>query len=158
MMDLIGASVAAGVLGTLTMDFFNYLFARIEMISKIDVGMIGRMSVGWTRGRFYYEHPNEMEQISNERLYGYLAHYMIGISLALPFVFGWNLLIGGPASPIWALIYGIWTTVASWFFVYPSMGFGVFGRKSPDGYKAALSSLANHLFYGIGFAFSIALV
>lgn len=158
MMDLFVIAVAAGVLGTVVMDFLNHLFARTGMISKIEVGMIGRMTAGWLRGQFFYSHPDEMEQTSNERLYGYLVHYMIGISLALPFVLGWELLVGGSASPAWALIYGVGTTVASWFFVYPSMGFGAFGRRSPDGIKAALSSLANHLFYGIGLSFSIALL
>jgi uncharacterized membrane protein YeaQ/YmgE (transglycosylase-associated protein family) len=157
-MELIITGVIAGVLGTLVMDLLNHFFARHGLISKIDVATIGRMAAGWMQGRLCYEHPGEMKQIENEVFYGYISHYTIGISLALPFVFGWNLLAGGPASPIWALIYGVGTMVASWFFVYPSIGFGVFGWKSPDGIKAALSSLANHLFYGIGFAVSIALV
>jgi hypothetical protein len=157
-MDLIAAGVAAGVLGTLAMDALNLLFARTEMISRIEVGMIGRMAVGWTRGRFRYGHPSEMEQVPNEKLYGYLAHYMIGVSLAVPFVLGWHLLLGGPASPAWALAYGVATTAASWFFVYPCMGLGVMGRRSPDGIKAPLSSLANHLFYGLGLAVGVALL
>lgn len=156
-MNLIVTSIAAGVLGTVVMDFLNHLFARTGMISKIDVRMIGRMAFGWTRGRFFYNHPDEMEQFTRERFYGYLAHYMIGVSLALPFVFGWELLVGGPASSGWALAYGVATTAASWFFVFPSMGFGVFGRRSPEGMRATFSSLANHLFYGIGFAICIAL-
>jgi hypothetical protein len=156
-MNLIVTSIVAGVLGTVVMDFLNHLFARTGMISKIDVRMIGRMAVGWTRGRFFYNHPDEMEQFTKERLYGYLAHYMIGVSLALPFVFGWELLVGGAASSGWALAYGLATTAASWFFVFPSMGFGVFGRRSPEGMRATFSSLANHLFYGIGFAICIAL-
>jgi hypothetical protein len=99
-----------------------------------------------------------MKQVANETLYGYVTHYAIGVSLALPYVIGWALLVGGPVSPGWALAYGVATTVASWFFVYPSMGLGVCGRKSPDGIKAPLSSLANHLFYGVGLAVGIALV
>ena len=71
---------------------------------------------------------------------------------------GWYLLVGGPESPIWALAYGIATTIASWFFVYPSMGLGVLGRQSPEGIKASLSSLANHLFYGVGLAVGVALM
>ena len=157
-MELIIKGAIAGVLGTLAMDLLNRFFARLGLMSKIDVATIGRMTTGWTHGRLCYEHPGEMKQVDNEVFYGYISHYIIGISLALPFVFGWNLLVGGPASPIWALIYGIGTTVASWFFVYPSMGFGVFGWRSPDGIKAAFSSLANHFFYGIGFAVSVALV
>jgi uncharacterized membrane protein YeaQ/YmgE (transglycosylase-associated protein family) len=156
-MDLIVTGVLAGVLGTLMMDSLNHLFARIGMISKIDVGMIGRMAVGWAHGRFRYGHPSEMKPVANETLYGYVTHYAIGVSLALPYVFGWDLLVGGPASPIWALAYGVATTVASYFFVFPSMGFGVFGRRSPEGIRAPLSSLFNHLFYGVGMTVAVAL-
>jgi hypothetical protein len=155
-MDLIVTGVVAGMLGTLVMDSLNHLFARTGVISKIDVGMIGRMSVGWTRGRFCYNHPAEIEPVANERLFGYITHYTIGVGLAIIYVFGWDLLVGGPASPSWALAYGVATTVASWFFVYPSMGLGVFGRRSPDGIKGPLSSLANHLFYGMGMAVAVA--
>ena len=116
------------------------------------------MAAGWAHGRFRYEHPNEMEQTANETLYGYVTHYAMGVGLAVTYVLGWALLVGGPASPAWALAYGVATTVASWFFVYPAMGFGVFGRRSPDGIRAALSSLANHMFYGAGLAVGVALV
>jgi len=34
----------------------------------------------------------------------------------------------------------------------------VFGRLSPEGIRSPLSSLANHLFYGVGIAVGIALV
>jgi uncharacterized membrane protein YeaQ/YmgE (transglycosylase-associated protein family) len=157
-MNLVVTGVVAGVLGTLVMDLLNHLFARTGMISKIEVGMIGRMSVGWARGRFRYGHPSEMEQVANEMLYGYVTHYAIGVGLAVPYVLGWDLLVGGPASPVWALAYGVATTVASYFFVYPSMGFGAFGMRSPEGIRAPLSSLANHLFYGVGLAAGVALV
>ena len=157
-MDLIVTGVVAGVLGTLMMDSLNLLCARTGMISKIDVGMIGRMAGGWARARFRYGHPSEIEQVANEMLYGYVTHYTIGVGLAVPYVLGWDLLVGGPASPVWALAYGVATTVASYFFVFPSMGLGVFGRRSPEGIRAPLSSLANHLFYGIGLAVGVALV
>ena len=102
-MDLIVTGVVAGVLGTLVMDSLNHLFCRTGMILKIDVAMIGRMSAGWARGRFRYRHPGEMEQVANEMFYGYLTHYTIGVVLAGSYVLGWDLLVGGPASPVWAL-------------------------------------------------------
>ena len=157
-MDLVVAGVVAGVLGTLMMDSLNLLCARTGMIAKIDVAMIGRMAAGWARGRFCYEHPSEVAPVANEKLYGYVTHYSIGVGLAVPYLLGWNLLVGGPASPAWAIAYGVGTTVASHFFVLPSMGLGVFGRRSPEGTELALSSLANHLFYGVGLAVGIALV
>ena len=157
-MNLILKGVVAGVLGTLVMDSLNYLFSRTGMLIKIEVRMIGRMAVGWLRGRFRYGHPSEMEQVTNEMLFGCVAHYTIGVGLAIPYMIGWYLLIGGPASPEWALAYGIATTIVSWFFVYPSMGLGVFGRQSPEGIKATISSLANHLFYGVGLAVGVAMM
>ena len=157
-MDLVVVGVAAGVLGTLAMDSLNYLFARAGTLLRIDMDMIGRMAVGWAHGRFYYEHPGDLEQVANEKLYGYVTHYAIGVGLAVPYVLGWDLLIGGPASPAWALAYGVATTAASFFFVYPSMGLGLFGRRSPEGIRAPFSSLANHLFYGVGIAVGIAVI
>jgi len=78
-MDLILTGFIAGVLGTLMMDSLNRLFARYGVISKIDIRIIGRMAVGWAKGRFRYTHPNEMEPAPNEIVYGYFTHYAIGV-------------------------------------------------------------------------------
>ena len=157
-MDLVMTVLAVGVLGTVGMDLGNLLFARAGIVSKIDVGMIGRMAAGWARGRFRYRHPSEMEETAHEKAYGYATHYAIGVAFAAPYVVGWQVFVGGSPSPVWAIVYGGATTTASWFFVYPSMGLGAFGRRSPDGLKALLSPLANHLFFGLGMAAGIALV
>ena len=157
-MNLMLTAVVAGVFGTIMMDILNHLFARAGIVLGIDVSMIGRMSAGWVHGRFFYNHPSEMRQVAYEKLYGYITHYAIGVGFTIPFVLGWDLFIGGAVSPIWALIYGVATTTASVFFVYPSMGQGLFGWRSPDGIKAPLSSLANHFFFGLGMAVSVAMV
>jgi hypothetical protein len=140
------------------MDGLNYVFARAGVIIKIDVVAIGRMTFGWTRGRFRYGHPGEMEEAAGEKLYGHLTHYAIGVAFAVPYVLAWTLLVKDPASPAWAVVYGVATTGASWFLVYPLMGFGAFGRRSPHGLRASLSPLANHLFFGLGMAAGIILV
>lgn len=157
-MDLVVTAVAAGVLGTLVMDILNHLAARTGYILKIDVRMIGRMSVGWMRGRFRYDSPGQIEPAAHELPLGYAAHYAIGITLAAIFLIGWDQLVGGAVSPLWALVYGIATTAASEFVVYPSMGLGVCGRRSPEGVKAPLSPVANHTFFGVGMAIAIAIL
>jgi hypothetical protein len=155
-MALFVTGVVAGVLGTFAMDLLNHLLARTGVILRIDVKMIGRMSAGWFRGRFRYHNPAEMVQVANELLLGYITHYAIGVGLAIPFVFAWSYLFAKPVSPEWILAYGIATTAASVLVVYPSMGLGAFGMRSPEGIRAPLSSLANHLFFGAGMAVSIA--
>jgi len=104
-MDLVVTGVVAGVLGTLVMDSLNHLLARTGMLIKIDMRMIGRMSVGWSHGRFCYRNPSEMEQVANEKLYGYITHYTIGVGLAIPFVLGWDLLVGGLFTLPWGWEY-----------------------------------------------------
>lgn len=99
-----------------------------------------------------------MQPIAHEKLCGVITHYGIGIGLAVAYVLGWVFMVEGPVLTFWTLIYGVATTMASWFFVYPSMGLGMFGRLSPDGIRASLSSLANHLFFGMGMAVSFLLV
>ena len=156
-MNIVATGFLAGVLGTLAMDLLNNLVARTGLFLKIDVALIGRMAVGWAHGRFFYGHPDEMEQVPNEMIYGYLAHFAIGVGLAVPFVLAWDFWVGGPASPVWAALYGVATTAASFFFVYPSMGLGVFGRRSPEKIRAFITPLANHLFYGVGLAAGVVL-
>ena len=148
----------AGVLGTVVMDIMNLLFTRLGFIQKIEINIIGRMAAGWLRGRFLYDHPAEMETAANEVFIGYITHYSIGIALAIPYILFWDNVFGSPPSFYFTVAYGIATTAASWFFVYPTMGFGALGLKSPEGPKAAFSSLANHLFYGIGLAAGIAIM
>jgi hypothetical protein len=157
MMTLVPAGVVMGVSGTVAMDVLNFVFSRAGIITRIDFGTIGRMAAGWLKGRFRYGHPNEMREVRHETLYGVMAHYSIGVGLAVPLVIGWDWMIGGPVSPIWAVVYGVATTAASWFFVYPCLGFGAFGRRSADGLKAVYSPLANHLFYGLGMAVGMGL-
>ena len=156
-MNIVATGFVAGVIGTLAMDLLNNLVARTGLFLKIDVASIGRMAAGWAHGRFFYGHPDEMEQVPNEMIYGYLAHFAIGVGLAVPFVLAWDFWVGGPASPVWALLYGVATTAASFFFVYPSMGLGVFGRRSPGKIRAFITPLANHLFYGVGLAVGVVL-
>jgi uncharacterized membrane protein YeaQ/YmgE (transglycosylase-associated protein family) len=157
-MNLLVAGAVAGVTGTVVMDLGNQLLARLGWISKIDAGTIGRMAGGWLRGRFRYGHPSEMKEVPGEWVLGTFTHYGIGVGLALPFLVGWDVLLGGLPSPAWALVYGVGTTAASYFLVYPSMGFGVCGLRSPEGLKATLSSLVNHGFYGLGLAAGVALM
>ena len=153
---MVATGVIAGLAGTLVMDVLNLFGARTQLISRIDVAMIGRMAAGWARGRFCYPNPSAMQPVRNEVVIGIASHYSIGVALSVLFVVGWSFLVGNSPPPPWALVYGIGTTVASWFFVYPSMGLGVLGLRSPEGMKAALSSLANHLFYGLGLALGVA--
>lgn len=157
-MNSIWIGVLGGIVGTFVMDFLNALCARTGIILPIDRRMIGRLAHGWLRGRFVYEQPGDVPSVRRELMYGYGAHYLIGIVLAVAYTVGWNALIGGTASPTWAVAYGVGTTGAAYFFLFPSIGLGVCAARSPRGIKLPLSSLVNHLFYGLGLGAALALL
>lgn len=46
-------ALVAGVLGTVVMDIMNHFLTRLGLIQKIEINMIGRMTAGWLRGRFF---------------------------------------------------------------------------------------------------------
>ncbi len=157
-MEYVLTGIFIGILGTIVMDIGNVLLAKPGLIGRIDLRILGRMAAGWTRGRFIYGNPQDMRPVTREKLLGVLTHYGIGMGLSLAYVLGWELLTDKPLSATWTLIYGVGTTVASHFLVYPFMGLGVFGLKSPDGMRNMVSSLANHLFFGIGMALAVLLL
>jgi hypothetical protein len=157
-MELILTGIFIGILGTVVMDVGNILFASFGLINRVDLSILGRMAVGWTRGRFVYDNPDELEPVAVEKLLGGLTHYGIGICLAFVYVLGWAWLHGGKLSTGWVLMYGVCTTAMSYFLVYPSMGLGVFGLKSTDGIRNMYSSLANHIFFGTGMALAVLLL
>jgi len=153
--EILITGIIAGVLGTILMDLSNLLLARTNIVTKIDIKMIGRMSAGWSRWRFFYYHPSEIQPVKNEKLFGYISHYLIGVFLSLIFMFGWDSIVGGPVSAIWVFVYGTATTVVSLFFVYPSLGLGIAGMQSTEGIKNPVSSIANHTFFGAGMAIAV---
>ena len=81
---------------------------------------------------------------------GWVAHYTIGLLLALVFV----VLASGDwlARPtlLPALLYGIVTVVFPFFILQPSLGFGIAGSRTPHPTQARLKSLATHAVFGIG--------
>jgi uncharacterized membrane protein YagU involved in acid resistance len=79
-----------------------------------------------------------------------IAHYSIGVVLALGFV----ALASGDwlARPtLWlALLYGIGTVVFPYFIMQPSFGLGIAASRTPKPTQARLKSLMTHTVFGVG--------
>jgi hypothetical protein len=85
-----------------------------------------------------------------ECVIGPIAHYAIGVMLAIGFV-----LIVSPAwlvHPVFlpALLYGIVTVVFPFFLMQPSFGLGVASSRTPHPARARIKSLMTHTMFGIG--------
>jgi uncharacterized membrane protein YagU involved in acid resistance len=81
---------------------------------------------------------------------GWIAHYTIGVVLAVAFV---GLMSGDwLAQPTLmpALLYGIGTVVFPFFLMQPSLGLGIAASRTPQPAQARLKSLLTHIVYGVG--------
>ena len=81
---------------------------------------------------------------------GWIAHYTIGIVLAVVFV--------AMASGEWlvqptllpALLYGIGTVMFPFFLMQPSLGLGIAASRTSNPTQARLKSLGTHTVFGLG--------
>ena len=81
---------------------------------------------------------------------GSIAHYIIGVMFAIPFV----ALVGNSwlqhPTLIPAIIFGVFTVLAPFFIMQPSFGLGFAALKMSNPTQARLRSLMNHTVFGIG--------
>jgi hypothetical protein len=79
-----------------------------------------------------------------------MAHYTIGIVLALVFVLFEPADWLAQPTLLPALLYGIGTVVFPWFIMQPAFGLGIASSKAPDPMQARLKSLMTHSVFGVG--------
>ena len=147
--DLAGAA-AVGIGATLLMDLWNLVLKCLFGIPSLDYGLLGRWVLHLPQGTFRHRSMAATPRKSGERAVGWIAHYTIGIALALGFV---ALLSGdwlarprlGPA-----VLYGLVTVVFPLFVLQPSLGLGIASSRTPHPAKARLKSLGTHAVFGVG--------
>lgn len=143
------SGIAIGIGATLLMDSWNLFLKKAFTIPSLNYCMLGR----WVRhmpSAFRHVSIGAAAQKSGECVVGWMAHYSIGISLAVGFVLlsrgGW---LDDP-SLLPAVLYGVATIVFPFLVMQPSLGLGVASSKAPRPAQARLKSLGTHTIYGIG--------
>jgi hypothetical protein len=149
-MDYAGSSLFIGAGATLTTDLWAIARGRLFGIPAPDWGLVGRWLGHMARGRFRHERIATAEPVRGERVIGWTAHYLIGITFA-----GGLLAICGLAwarqptlAP--ALAFGIATVAAPFLLMQPGMGAGIAASRTPRPNSARLQSLLTHAVFGLG--------
>jgi hypothetical protein len=139
-----------GMCATLLMDLLNFLGAKLELVAQFRPSMLGRWVTRLVRGEFILQDIRKAPPAKGELIIGELTHYSIGGMLAVFFV----LLAGQLGLPMTnfavTIVYGIFTCVFAWFILFPSYGFGVFGKRGPAHMKPLKTSLYGHFNFGLG--------
>jgi hypothetical protein len=144
------AAVATGVGATLVMDLWNLFLKRAFSIQSLNYCLLGRWVRHLPEGTLRHASIAAAPPKPLECPVGWVAHYSIGIVLALGFVV--------LASADWlarptllpALLYGTVTVVFPFLLLQPSFGLGVAASRTPKPSQARLKSLATHTVFGVG--------
>ncbi len=80
-------------------------------------------------------------------LIGWLAHFMIGMILALFYAYGFVSWL--PGTPwLKGALYGLFPFVVAQVVIMPMMGMGLFTSNAPNAFLLVMGSLMGHLIYG----------
>jgi hypothetical protein len=146
---ILGA-IAIGLGASLLMDLWNLFLMRAFGIPSLNYCLLGRWLLHMPGGVFRHTGIGSAAAKPLECPVGWVAHYSIGVSLALGFV------LVGPSdwmirpAPGPALLYGLATVVFPFFVMQPAFGLGVAGSRTPNPLQARLKSLATHTVFGVG--------
>ena len=146
---VIGA-VAIGTGATLAMDGWNLFLKRAFGIPSLNYCLLGRWLSHMPAGTLRHGNISAAAQKPRECSIGRIAHYTIGIVLALAFV----LMVSGDwlSRPTLApaLLYGIGTVCFPFFIMQSSFGLGIAASGTADPRQARMKSLVTHTVFGLG--------
>jgi len=143
-------AVAIGIGASALMDAWNLLLKWAFGIPSLNYCFLGRWLLHMPGGTFRHASITAVAQKPFECAVGWIAHYGIGIALALGFI------VVAPddwlESPtlLPALVYGIATVVFPLFILQPSLGLGIASSRTLDPTRARVKSLMTHAVFGVG--------
>jgi hypothetical protein len=145
---VIGA-IAIGIGATLFMDLWNLLLKRAFSILSLNYCLLGRWLRHMPEGSFRHTNITAAPPKPFECTVGWIAHYTIGVVLAVAFVLASGEWLTGPTL-LPALLYGVGTVVFPFFLMQPSLGLGIAASRTSNPTQARLKSLATHTVFGVG--------
>jgi hypothetical protein len=147
-----------GIGATLVMDVWGWLLRRVYGVSGLDYRLVGRWLGHLARGQFRHDGIGRSPPVAAEAVFGWTAHYGIGIAFAALLIAatgpGWLL----APSPLPALVFGLVSVAVPYVVMQPAFGLGLAGARTPDPTATRLRSLITHLVFGFGLYLAASLV
>jgi hypothetical protein len=139
-----------GVGATLTFDLWGLFLKHVFKIAPSNICLVGRWLRYMPEGIFTHSNIASSPPKHAECTVGWIAHYLIGVTLSLVFV----AIVGNDwlqhPTLIPAMLFGVVTVLAPFFIMQPSFGFGLAASKMSNPTQARFRSLMNHTSFGIG--------
>jgi hypothetical protein len=147
--DIIRAALV-GIGGTIILDVYAMLMARLFGVSATNWAMVGRWIGHMPDWQFVQPSLGKAAPVSGELAIGWSFHYVIGIAYGLLLIAIWG--AGWLREPTIAppMIFALLLLVLPYFVMMPGMGMGVAASKTPTPNVARLKSIVGHSVFGIG--------
>jgi hypothetical protein len=156
--EFLWRTVFIGIGATLLMDVWAIFLKQFFGIRSLDFSMLGRWIGHLFHGQFFHKNITTTTAIKGEKIIGWTAHYMIGITFAALLISLWGIEWTTHPTILPAILIGIVTVVAPFFILQPGMGLGIAASKTPKPNMARIKSLLTHIIYGIGLYLSALLL
>ncbi len=159
-MEIFAWAFLGGIVGAVLMDITETYAAKVGITSGVNIALVGRWFLGLLRGQFSHSNIVDSRSYPYEVKAGWVFHFLVGgggVALIYPFFFlATGLPLPGNHLP-GGMLFGLATSALPWFILLPSFGWGMFGRRGPQGSNALLASTLSHLAYGLGIGAMITL-
>jgi hypothetical protein len=116
---------------------------------NLDVNLVGRWVGGLGRGLREGADITEAPAVPGEVALGLATHYMTGIALTQLYLSSLRRL-GVQSSLVKATAFGVATAALPLLVMFPSMGYGLGGRRSADARRMRAVMLLGHTAFGVG--------
>lgn len=147
--DLVSA-VAIGVGASGLMDLWNLLLKVGLGIRSLDYCLLGRWLCHMPGGTFQHASIARARPMPSECVVGWIAHYAIGVGLALGFLVVVSREWLARPTLLPAVLWGLGTVVFPLFVMQPALGLGVAAARTPSPAQARVKSLVTHAVFGVG--------
>lgn len=149
-MDIFVYAIPVGAGATAVMDLWSIVRKRLFVTALPNYGLVGRWLAHMPRGRFFHDSIAAAASVRGERMIGWAAHYLIGITFAaiLLGIWGAAWLAHPGIGP--ALLVGIVSVAAPFFIMQPGMGGGIAASRAANPASARLQSFVTHAVSGLG--------
>ncbi|MCB0162824.1 MAG: DUF2938 domain-containing protein [Anaerolineae bacterium] len=144
------SAILIGLGATLTFDLWGLFLKHTFKIMPSNICLVGRWLRYMPEGTFKHSNIVAAPRKSAECTVGWIAHYLIGISLATTFVVltGYNWLQHPTLMP--AIVFGVVTVMAPFAIMQPAFGLGFAASKTSNPTQARVRSVMNHTAFGVG--------
>ena len=145
--------ILLGCFATLFMDLVAVLLSKLKIIQPlIESKLVGRWVIYMLKGKFIHPDISKAPELEREKEAAFIAHYLIGIVLALIFLLFENSVPTAQLQILTPILFGLLTVLLPWLWLYPSIGLGFLASKTERPASYLITSAVNHFNFGLGFA------